>query len=67
MTGYVLRRDAGPLTSFQAQISDTNLFYAFTGLTQDYYRVQVAAVNSIGQGPWSETATFYTADQPGEP
>ena len=41
---YRVRRDAGPNTSFLAEVTTTNLFYDFTGLLNSVltYKVQVA-------------------------
>lgn len=43
--------------------------YQFTGLLSStlIYRFQVAAINAIGQGEWSEAVSFYTADVPSDP
>ncbi len=39
------------------------LQYALTGLTDDaQYDIQLRAVNAVGQGPWSTTATGTTAE-----
>ena len=40
-----------------------SLQYALTGLTDDaQYDIQLRAVNAVGQGPWSTTATGTTAE-----
>jgi hypothetical protein len=63
---YVFRRDDGPATAFQAQQTDHTQQYTFANLaTARFYRFQVAAVNSIGQGAWSEHVGFFAASQPG--
>jgi len=52
VTNYALRRDDGPNSEFQTQLTHDTLtnYYQFTGLLQSklIYRFQVAAINSIG-------------------
>lgn len=71
LTGFAIRRDDGPNTVFQAQVTQdtTSSYHTFTGLLTSklIYRFQVAAINSIGQGVWSEAVSFYTADVPNDP
>ena len=69
VTEYRIRRDNGPSTSFQSYITTTNLFYDFTGLSNSIltYRIQVAAVNSIGAGEYSTAYEFYAASPPSAP
>ena len=69
ITSYVVRRDDGPSTSFLTPITTTDQFYNFLALSISklYYRIQVAAVNSIGQGPYSTIATFVSAAAPSVP
>ena len=41
--------------------------HTFTSLTMaKFYRFQVAAINSIGQGAWSEHVGFHTTAKPGD-
>ena len=69
ITGYLVQRDNGPGTAFQTAISTTNLYYEFTGLSNALltYRIQVAAVNSLGSGEYSTPYSFYAASTPGAP
>ena len=66
---YRVRRDAGPNTSFLAEVTTTNLFYDFTGLLNSVltYRVQVAAENILGVGEYSDPYEFYAASVPSSP
>ena len=68
LTKYVFVRDDGPLTSFMSQIeSDTNT-HTFEGLVSGtIYRFKVSAINSIGQGEWSNIVSFYAATNPSDP
>lgn len=73
VTNYAVRRDDGPNTEFESQFTTsdaTSTYHQFVGLDTSklIYRFQVAAINSIGQGPqWSEAVSFYTADVPSDP
>ena len=67
VTHYAYRRDDGPATIFEDQISSTDAIHTFTWLTTaQFYRVQVAAINSLGQGAWSEHIGFFTTAAPSE-
>jgi hypothetical protein len=69
VSGYKVRRDNGPGTSYQTEIPESNKFHDFTGLLNSVliYRFQVAAVNDIGTGEWSEPIHFYAASKPDPP
>lgn len=69
VTGYEVRRDAGPLTDFQTEIAESSTSYEFTGLSNTIltYRIQVRAINSIGNGEWSEAKDFYATAVPDAP
>lgn len=67
--GYQVRRDDGAGTSFLANVTTTDLFYNFTGLSNTVltYRVQVAAENILGVGEYSDPYQFYAASVPSAP
>ena len=70
LTAYAFRRDDGPLTDFQPQVLQTlaleQPFMVFSGLeaTKRLYRFQVAAVNALGQGDWSDSVSFHATAPP---
>ena len=66
---YLIRRDDGPSTSFQTAISVSTTTYTFSSLSSSklYYKIQVAAVNAIGQGDYSSLATYVCASSPSSP
>lgn len=67
VTHFLVRRDSGPATNFEAsvEIESYQTTYTFSGLsTAQFYRVQVAAKNSIGLGPFSEYVGFFTTAAP---
>jgi len=67
VTTFVFRRDDGPLTEWEAQETDAGNTFDFTGLSASvFYRFQVAAINSIGQGAWSEHIGYFATEAPGE-
>jgi len=46
-------------------VTSPGKFFTFTGLTGGtFYRFQVAAINTVGQGAWSEQIGFYAAIPP---
>jgi hypothetical protein len=59
ISGYVVRwRIAGTEDEWLSDTPSTSP-YTITGLTNDTtYSVQVAAVNGVGQGPWSDPASL---------
>ena len=70
ITDYMIRRDNGPGTAFQTAVSTSSLTqYEFIGLLNSVltYRIQVAAVNSIGTGEYSTAYEFYAAATPSAP
>lgn len=70
ITGFAYRRDDGPLSDFQAQVEQTTDLtapsMAFTGLdsTTRIYRFQMAVINAIGQGDWSEAVSYRATSPP---
>lgn len=67
ITSYMLRIDSGPLTSYNTPVSTTLLTNTFSSLSSGVlYKIQVSAVNSIGQGDYSESISVYAAGSPGE-
>jgi hypothetical protein len=73
ITGFAYRRDDGPSTTFEAQVlQTTNLdapSLAFTGLSSStrIYRFQMAVINAIGQGDWSEAVSYRATAPPPNP
>jgi hypothetical protein len=69
ITSFAVRRDDGPNTEYLLQVTTSQTEYQFTGLSTAslIYRFEVAAINIIGQGQWSEAVGFYTADVPSDP
>ena len=69
VSGYEVRRDAGPGTAFENEIQENTTSYQFGSLSNSLltYRIQVRAINSIGKGEWSEIRLFYATATPGAP
>ena len=69
VTGYEVRRDAGPGTAFETEIAESTTSKEFSTLSNTLltYRIQVRAINSIGKGEWSEATEFYATATPGAP
>lgn len=67
VTQYAFRRDDGPATLFLSQELSSFSTYTFSNLDMaGFYRVQVAAINNIGQGAWSEHIGFYVTEAPSD-
>lgn len=70
---FVYRRDDGPETAWQSQVEQTATLdvprFQFTGLSsaKRVYRFQMAAVNELGQGPWSDAVSFLATSPPLDP
>jgi len=65
ITSYAFVRDDGPLTAYLDQETQAGSSYTFTGLSAGtYYRVKVAAINSIGQSEWSNSIGLYAVSKP---
>jgi hypothetical protein len=67
LSQFAFRKDNGPSTDFLAQVTQNAALttYTFTGLTTGaFYRFQVAGINSIGQGEWSDNVGFFIAAVP---
>ena len=70
ITDYVIETSLAGSGSWTVYSDGTSAAVATTivGLTQGTsYDIRVAAVNAVGQGPWSSTATKQTATVPGAP
>lgn len=73
VTAFAYRRDDGPATPWETQLDQTTLLstprYQFTGLssTTRLYKFQMAAINAIGQGPWSDAVSYYATAPPPAP
>lgn len=68
LTSYAFRRDDGPSTDFLSQQTQTASLSTFTWTvtTGKFYRFQVAGINSIGQGEWSDNVGFFIAGTPSD-
>jgi hypothetical protein len=70
LTAYAFRRDDGPLTDYEAQELQAGSLGAplhdFTGLdsAKRVYKVQIAAVNVLGQGEWSDSVSLHATAPP---
>jgi hypothetical protein len=73
VTAFAYRRDDGPATAWQTQESQTTSLtaprYEFTGLDSAIrlYKFQMAAINAIGQGEWSDAVSYYATSPPPPP
>jgi titin len=68
VTSFAFARDNGPNTDFLPSVIQIGDTYMFEGLAQDLmYKIKVAAINSIGQGEWSDTRGFYATSAPANP
>ena len=70
LTAFAYRRDDGPLTDFEAQVLQTSSLddprFEFTSLdsASRLYKFQIAAVNVLGQGEWSDSVSFHATSPP---
>jgi hypothetical protein len=70
LTGFAYHRNDGPLTAYQPQVTQTasleSPLQVFSGLPTPKvpYTFQIAAINALGQGPWSDSVSFYATSPP---
>ena len=70
LTAFAYRRDDGPLTDYEEQVLQTENLedprFEFTGLDSAarVYKFQIAAVNVLGQGEWSDSVSYHATAPP---
>ena len=70
LISYAFRRDDGPLADYEAQVLQTTdleeASFEFTGLdsAKRVYKFQIAGVNALGQGEWSDSVSYHATSPP---